>query len=283
MNINVLDKVSLQGSPSKENEDLILIDDGVVVVLDGATGLGGSIIQNEVSDAKWFVENISKYFLLSWKENNDFMGSLRSAIETVTNLFKEHTFGVQFHNYEKPSSGMIAVAIEKDGVNLYHAGDCTAIYKGEDIEYLFENGPLEQLDRISISKLRKNLINGLPYAEARRNILPILRGNREKMNAKDGYPSLTIGTRCINFIEKRCFHPRPGDKLLLCSDGFSAIYNKYDSYKVENFFSSERKPLELVVSLLRDIENNDKSLLKYPRLKPHDDATAVLLEFHNHL
>ena len=35
--------------------------------------------------------------------------------------------------------------------------------------------------------------------------------------------------------------------------------------------------LQPLLRQLRDLENSDPECLTYPRLKPHDDATAVLL------
>ena len=176
---------------------------------------------------------------------------------------------------------MIAVALENDEVNLYQMGDCTAIYHGAYTERLFENSKLEELDQSSIILLRKYMDGGLPYVEARKKILPILRLHREIMNTKKGYPALSIGIDCLDFIETKHLRSASGDKLLLTSDGFSAIYNKYNSYQVDRFFYNQQNSLKAVVDLLRLIESRDKDLLKHPRLKPHDDATAVLLKFEN--
>ena len=281
LNIKLLDKISSQGSFGKPNEDLIIIENGLAVVLDGATGLGGSVINDEVSDAKWFVRKISEYLSPAWNTSNNFVESLKFALETVSELFIRDIRKNNIPKYEQPSSGMIAVALEGGDVNIYRAGDCAAIYQGKHVNVLFENSRLEELDQLSIRLLRQYMNDGLSYSEARNCILPILRSHREKMNTKEGYPSLSVGIDCIDFIEKKCVRPDARDQLLVCSDGFSAIYEKYDSYRIDRFFSAQRDSLEKIVELLRSIEIKDKSLLKYPRLKPHDDATAVLLEFEN--
>jgi len=69
---------------------------------------------------------------------------------------------------------------------------------------------------------------------------------------------------------------REGARLLLMSDGFSAISDAYrhvgDSELIELV---EKEGLEHVYDIIRDIENKDAGCMKFPRFKKSDDASAV--------
>lgn len=281
MKIKIIDSICSQGSLEKVNEDLIIKADGLVVVLDGATGIGDGLIKNQKSDAEWFVSEISNNIVESWGKTKNFKLSLQHSLNITNENYKKATSQNNIDKHAMPSAGMIALVVEKNNeISLHQAGDCSLIYKSVDksaVE-LSKSKVLEQLDNASIALLQKYIKSGLSYNDSRKKILPLLRLNREKMNTKNGYSVLSTCLDSINYVKTTTFGTKSGDKLLLATDGFDAIYKKYKACQIEDFFNKNSKSLQEILNLLRTIENNDSKLLKYPRLKTHDDATAVLVE-----
>jgi hypothetical protein len=66
--------------------------------------------------------------------------------------------------------------------------------------------------------------------------------------------------------------------VLLCTDGFSALVDRYDAYDAAGLVKAALdKGLQELGRELRAIETADAGGAKHPRFKPSDDATAMLL------
>jgi len=278
MDFQPADQACISGSPDKANEDYILITDGLYVVLDGATGLGKQLITTHPSDAVWFVEKISFYMKRFWHQECDFVRALSRAIKSCSEDYNLLTRGVSRPDYELPSAGLAAIAIENGVINAYRLGDC-AIYSNSDKlkSSIFEPSFLEELDTKSIKSLKGELSKGSNAKQAREAIMPMLRKHRSLMNKPNGYGSLSLTQSCIEYIDKKQLNISQGESILLASDGFSCIEN-YCNFDVRGIFNiCESLGLEGVVGKIRKIENEDSKMESYPRLKIHDDSTALLL------
>ena len=283
MKITVIDKVTNPGLLSKANEDLIVISDGLFVTLDGATGLGGQLIPSFSSDALWFVEAFSKYLVEIWQNERRFLKAIEGAIDACIVEYSEHTSLKDQQDYQLPSAGMVAIAIEDDLVRTFRLGDCTAYYANDYMAYnLFKPSPLEDLDARAIKAMTLEISNGKTLEQARKAIMPILRTHRSLMNKPDGYGALSLTHECLKHIETTLAPTTNHSTLLLATDGFSAI-EKYKNYTVKDLLTNcLEQGLSDMVNEIREIENNDLALIRHPRLKPHDDATALLIGIHQH-
>jgi serine/threonine protein phosphatase PrpC len=278
MNITNLKFISDPGTETKPNEDGVIILENLYVVLDGATGLGNKKIERADSDARWFVNYLSTYFNEHWSADKRFIHTLKKAVTKANRTFDNITNLTQApESFEMPSTGVVAVHIFTDHIKAYRIGDCSLyIQNGNVITDVFGNSPLEALDEISIVEMNKALKNGLSYIEARDEIKDILKKNRSKMNTKDGYTVLSIDPESVHGVEeKRISLPENSVKLLLTSDGFSALHEKYNHTILEVFEEVNKLSLKEMIRKIRNIEINDKDLLKFPRLKAHDDATCI--------
>ena len=74
--------------------------------------------------------------------------------------------------------------------------------------------------------------------------------------------------------------PAPeGALVLLASDGFLALVSDYKAYDVEGLMEAACDTgLQALGEELRAIEHNDPRGTQFPRFKPSDDATALLLK-----
>ena len=71
----------------------------------------------------------------------------------------------------------------------------------------------------------------------------------------------------------------PGTRLLLATDGFMRLTDLFARYSWDELFDlAARDGLSALVDELRQMEVADGDCLHVPRTKPHDDASAILLE-----
>lgn len=278
MQLDILEQITSAGKKDKANEDMIVIENNYYMILDGATGLGKQNIPNYQSDALWFVREFTKYFkenLFKFTITEDIIFNTLKDIETI---YLKNILDLPFQKYNYPSAGMILAHKHKaDSIDFYRLGDCEAFVKSNNkSKKIFNSSYLNELDSYSINKMQKYIKAGFSTKEARRRIMHILQSNRNKMNVENGYWVLSIVKsdiqNIIQHIEKIIVPIECNDVILLASDGYSALTDKYN----KDIFQFTLKD---GLNIIRDIENSDSNLIKYPRLKKSDDATALLLKY----
>ena len=99
------------------------------------------------------------------------------------------------------------------------------------------------------------------------------------MNTEDGYYILEHDKDAIRKGIYMEFEVDDVTDILMMTDGYSAIHNKYNKFKkLELINECKNKGVSKVLSYIREIELKDNMRKKYKRLKIHDDATAILCE-----
>ena len=279
MKLICLEKVSAPAEQKKVNEDDLYFSDSVAFVLDGATGLGEPLIHNEESDASWFVKNLKSFLKSRFTNDESVEESLFYAVKKTKYLFDSITLKSNVKKFQVPSSGLILVYLKEQTLNIHRLGDCEIYCLLEDGQiWTFPKSPLESFDNYSISLLQNELASGKPFPEARKAIAPTLRRTRSKMNSPGGYSALSPDLEYTKYLEKKEIDAKNVSKILLCSDGFSTSFKQYGICKIEEILSKSGPSLKKIIKEIRKVENDDESLLKHPRLKPQDDATAIIIE-----
>jgi hypothetical protein len=70
----------------------------------------------------------------------------------------------------------------------------------------------------------------------------------------------------------------PGTHVLMLSDGFYRLVDHYHLYSDESLLTAAVEDgLQVLAQRLRRLEDEDAECRVYPRLKPRDDASALLL------
>ena len=108
--------------------------------------------------------------------------------------------------------------------------------------------------------------------------LDLLRRGRARQNGGGANWTFCLKPECAD--EARVWAlklERPGH-LLLASDGFAALVDRYRLYDAQSLIAFAIKDgLHELGRQLRDYENDDAAGEKHPRWKRSDDATALLL------
>lgn len=278
--------ISNRGSSEKPNEDISLSFSWGAAIFDGATPLTPTRVLGAESDAKWFVtalrERIADKAAAKEQKTKTFMGLLEDSLEKVISEYRsraslsEQEFSLLSH--ELPSSSMVAITLERGGVYGYGIGDCELLIKKKNTDRVvrvFRQHPTHRhLDQQTALKYSSARMDKKNHQEARSIVTEELVNNRKKANTSEGFPILTLDPGPLRDVQKvnlsQLFSLEAGDQAIICSDGIVPLYDGYGVFSLSEMF--ERK-LEDIIKVLREVEQGDLSCIKYPRLKPSDDAT----------
>lgn len=284
-----------QGS-NEHNEDQYVSKEGngFFSVIDGATslaktGMPGLIASKTVRDS--LTENVSYSPLEAFQKANAALSETavsQSDYSSVSRIPKE----------ARSSCGCIAVRFneDKEGLTLdyAHVGDCMLFLK-------HNNGAIRKVTFDHLSRLDDEAIrrahayrrkwldeNGLPaekaeveqlQKEVKEHISSTLLANRRKLNENDGYGVFDGSEEAVHFIEAGTIPLLNVSKVLLMSDGLqypvSADSNS-DGW-MEAAEHSFNHGVDSLLAKVNELEQSDPLCFKYPRLKPADDKTAVLI------
>ncbi len=276
----VLDRFSEAGSGV--NEDLANSSRFGAWVLDGATNLGDKALLPGDSDALWFVDSVNSAFSrLADNRESSLKEIVKQTLEKVRRDFQNTALHVPTARHEEPSAGMVFARILNNQLELGVLGDCKAIVRTKAVGSL-EMGQsfLEELDAHTIRemvRLREEFGTADPQ-QLRQEIMPILRQNRAKMNTPDGYWLLGLNPESADHVTSKKAEFSEHDRALLMTDGFYRLIEPFKAFTPEGLIEqAESQGLEELYELLRTIEQKDENCIKYPRIKRHDDATALLL------
>jgi serine/threonine protein phosphatase PrpC len=279
MTLTILESISNAGKANYSNEDLLLVDDNLALIFDGASGLSKNRLGADGSDAHWFVNQLSEKLRENWRRTHNFSSSLNDAFKRTFDCFLSLSANQRLLPYEYPSSGMIAIAVEHNVPCLYRLGDCNAFHVEQDISPVFPISELERLDERSIAEMLGYLNDNNQAEEARTKLIPTLQKHRNLINTPQGYQALSLGSEKIGKMERQRIRKSTNKtQYLLASDGFYALFKQYYTDERYKAFSKGSFSLSKAIDVLRSIENDDPNMKRFPRLKPHDDATAVLVE-----
>ena len=274
----VLDSISKSGG--KSNDDLIGITESCVWLLDGATGLTDNNILPGTSDAKWFVQAVSRNMVDNLQKDLSLNIILENVINAVIKEFEGEVNNESIEDIQKPSASFTIARIAGECVELGNIGDCRAIYKNCEKEVgSFGTSRVTELDQFVVNRMvelkQKGSIND---DEIWLKLKDILYRNRNLKNTDEGYWILDLTLRPIPYLQKISIFTEDIEEILLVSDGLYRLVDTYHLYSDETFLNAALSlGLDGLYDKLRDIENMDSDCQLYPRIKPQDDASGLLV------
>jgi serine/threonine protein phosphatase PrpC len=274
------DSVSLPADPAKPNEDAFAQSDSFAVVLDGATGLGETLMPG-VSDAQWIARfganRIASYARAREGSPREW---LKRAMEDAAKSFAALRRRAPKETYEIAFASMILAALRGEMLQLLWLGDCTALYKDKKgaVDVLGDAQESRERERARVAAIMLSH-NADPAApQVRSEFLPALRQARNTVNTPKGQYLFGPDAAAAAHLRNARRGAQAGASLLLASDGFYALCSDYDAYTPSALMAAaEDKGLAALGEELRAIEMGDAEGKRFHRFKRHDDATAVLL------
>ena len=278
MSLVLLDSLSLPGDPAKPNEDSFAQSEHAALVMDGATPLGDPLMPG-TSDAAWLAQFGARRLMAHLKDGDAPRQALAHALADAEKSFSALRRRPVRETWETPCASMIMTAESKAGLECLWFGDCSALLLYDQactvIGDAFDKRGEEAKSAHRFAR-EKNL---KPAPDLNRpEILSHLRAARNRINSGNNW-LFSPDPKAAAHAAHKSITPRPGDLLLLASDGFLALATDYGAYDPKGLVMAARdKGLEALGREIRAIEDADALGEKFARFKKSDDATALLLE-----
>jgi len=262
---------------------------GAAWVVDGATGVAGRTYvagPADGSDAAWYARRLGRA-LATQPPNGDLPRTMAGAIADVAAQWAA-VAEPDVPTYGLPSAAVAYVRWRGGVLSYAGLGDCSVLVRAA-------GGPARPLGPAGVSKaevalnaaVRKLQDEGVSDPEARRQaLMDRLRTARGRMNRPGGYWIFSIEPAAadhLNLDEVRFAAAEPdgaGGHVLLATDGFHRLVDPYGLYDPDGLVrAAADKGLEALYAELRAVEAADADCRRFPRIKPADDASAVLLRW----
>ena len=281
---NVVSAISCAGSDLKANEDRYGHNDEIAFVTDGATGLGHRQYMDGFStDAEWFADFATDYLLSGSGASTDIQAVMTGLMERARFHFFQAGKGEEIPRYAWPSASVALITLQEGHIQFAGLGDCT-VYVGNPRAGVKKYSALQNFAQAESAFAKVHVahskgIHGESLLE-NAHTLDHLRKARAAHNTPDGNIwTLGLVPEAAERLQQTAIPVNPGDEVLICSDGFSALEETYLAYSSDSLLQAvNSKGLEEMYQELRHIEHSvDPTGEKFPRFKRSDDATALHL------
>ncbi len=211
--------------------------------------------------------------------SSDFFSKLYAHL---ISKFQQESLIPDFIPIEHPTACISMIRAATKDLELINLGDCKMLYRlnHEDI-HSFGTSNIPDLDRKVIGEMiRLRNIQTISYADLWPYLTEVIKENRKKLNRSGGYWALDLTPRWLEKLETLKI---PLDKFkkgdfLLMTDGFYRLVDTVKLYNENELFENATTiGLKPLLKKLREMENGDLECWQFPRIKPFDDVTAVLL------
>jgi serine/threonine protein phosphatase PrpC len=250
-------------------------------VLDGTTGLSAERLFPGASDAAWFAETADALLHRLAPAAADGATLLQDLVRELHEECQRSALGaLDGADVDMPAASLALARLDGATLETVMLGDCKILLCRQD-------GTVAALDHSGVAPFDAKVVAALTALQRAgetdlRKLKPrlarIIRDNRRWKNRPGGYGVLADDPACLAFAETAQWPVADITYVLLASDGF---YRLVDTYRVMT-------PLELMAAALsqgvpplyrqlRQIEDADPDCVAHPRIKPRDDATALLL------
>jgi len=247
-------------------------------VFDGVTGINGRNHLGGGSDAEWLVARAHARLAPLARRDMPLTALLAELVAGLIADWERATAGLDLpKDYDPPAACLILVKRYQDGWQALRLGDSCLLARGADGGTLvFAASPNNVFDHWLTREARKRRDEGvLDIKELLAEFTPQLKEGRARRNRPDGYSILECSRDSLAMPEVTELG-WPAD-MLLCTDGYYRAVDHYGLFDETGLLEASRGGVEQVLADLRRVEAGDPDCLTYPRFKPADDATAVML------
>ncbi len=252
-------------------------------VIDGATGLvAKQYIEGARSDASWLADALQEH-LRRQDPSNRALPNFQEILASLHCAYACRTKNKQVPDFALPSAAAMYVrwnANPTPKLEFSHLGDCSAVIAWADgsmqLIGSLAHGVWESHLNAKIADLNEN---GRDFS---RPLIDQLRetvvANRQRMNQPDGYWIFGTDARAAEHIQQETVTVGSTGQILMMTDGFCRLIDPFQCYSPAGLVeTAQTKGLEALMHELREVENDDQLCIRFPRIKPYDDAAALLL------
>jgi hypothetical protein len=282
LRFRVLDAISLPGGTV--NDDRVGATGYLAWAIDGATDVLAEPLLPGGSDAAWIAQVLDE----------ELRQRAPASIATLPDLVLELTdlaarrFTVERRRppaapHEHPSAAGFIIRLDSAEIEYLSLADCQCLAKAQGDVTVSLGLDLEvaQGDRRAIEVMQtfRATARDASWREARAHLRPRMRAARDRLNTPDGYGVLSVIPPPAKFVRTGRVAAVAGMRLLLATDGLMRLVDMFGRYTGDELVDlAGRAGLAALASELREMEKADGDCVHVPRTKPHDDASAILIE-----
>jgi len=267
--------VTEAAEPGQPNEDFTAATTDAMVVLDGATTLAGQPT-GCCHGVAWYARTLGSLFLAAISPNCPLTGALAEAIDHVTTL---HRGTCDVGHPGTPSATAAAARIQAGVMEHLVLGDCTVLLDRHRV------GPLAVSDdRLGTIVQDKSVqgaraaLHALPagspeHSVAHRELVEALAACR---NRPGGFWVASTDPRAAAEALTGTIPVSELSAVALLSDGAARLADRFGlaDWPIIAALLAAHGPAE-VIRRTRAAEDSDPDGTRWPRAKPHDDATVA--------
>jgi hypothetical protein len=284
--LRLIDRVSLAGDPPVNDDADGAIGSpaaGAAWVIDGATGIAEQgYVPGAAGDAAWFADTLNRAMTRQAMLGGALEQQMRQAYLAANAGFAA-VAGTAVPDYARPIATLMVVAWSsaEDGrvrLDYVSLGDGSALVIAKDLATLRLGSPEAASDAPVNAAVKQLQAGGTTDPDAVRQALTG-RLRQSRARAVGRYAAWAAGaSQGAARLERQRLELTPPGLLLLATDGFYRLIDTYRAYSPDSLIKAAGLGgLAELGQELRRIEAADPICLSYPRLKPRDDATAVLI------
>jgi hypothetical protein len=247
-------------------------------IFDGVTGINRRNHLGGESDAQWLVCRAHERLIELARRDVPLQTLLSELVEGLIADWNAATAERDLpQDYDPPAACLIVAKRYHDGWKALRLGDSCLLARGADNSTrIFAASPNNVFDHWLAREAARRRSDGVQDTKALlAEFAPQLRQGRAKRNRPDGYSILECSRDSLampDLIDLGW----PAD-MLLCTDGYYRAVDHYGLFDDAGLLDASRTSVEQVMSALCAVEADDPDCRQYPRFKPADDATAVML------
>jgi hypothetical protein len=277
LRFKTLDTIS--HGPKPPNEDAHGATATAAWVIDGATGvtLGPDILAP--SGAAWLAGTLSDILLSEGGDAATLQDLLVRAERAVSERFAAAVDpGLVIDGPDMPTGCLGLAVIEEHGLELAVIGDVSLLHRRADRSLsVLSDHAVEVFGERTMNALRRAL-RERPDEDPWPMLRLQIRENRRMANQPGGYNVVHPTLAWAHRVTRARADIAEGDVLLLASDGFFRLVDHFGMHDPDDLIDAALDMgLSTLVERLRAAEIDDRRGERAPRVKVHDDATAVLL------
>lgn len=272
--LTLVESISLAGDRAKQNDDAAGSAYGRAWVIDGATDLHEAKLTRTASDAAWIAHFANARFHAA---QGGVLGEIvREASGEAAEAFARLA-GQAPEKWMSPIASLLMIEETAHGVSGLDLGDCRLFALSGDGAAVITGGPPDAVDD-ETALAAKQTDADLPLLQ-RTSTIAVLRTMRAGLNREGAQWTFGLDPDCAAHARTWSFKLTPPAHLLLMTDGFSALSDRYRAYTGPALVEAAvQRGLQELGRELRTIETADAGP-KFPRFKKSDDATALLLRW----
>jgi serine/threonine protein phosphatase PrpC len=278
--IQVIEGLSLPGSPERVNEDALGAGKSVAFVLDGVTGLADTPVMPGKSDAAW-ASHAARDLLIAHEATTDIQTLVGDVARDITKRFEAERLRAPSARYELPWTTLSMIRLQDGRLDVGFVGDSRVLVETADDEvhnFALHPSRSEFETKLAAKMLAARKDEALGTDSIRATVLEDLRRARDTVNTGKGYWLLGADAAVGPHVTVTSIPLTGPATVLLVTDGFYALVEDYKRYgDRELIATAQTLGLSILGRELRHIEDDDPVGAKYPRMKKSDDATALLV------